>query len=519
MKLSRRRPASPDLPELETVTDYRIIALGGGLLLAFLAIPLVASLFTGPRPEPSATVAAVKPPRQAPAEPATPVPPVTPIRPQLSFPSPEPYPVRKAPPAPPVVAAPAPAVAARPTEDVAPPAVADTPPRTQKVSLATPPGFKRRTDKHNLEEQELRVRLQTDVPEVKLDSVAGTSKKLLATSDRDHPVLDLFAKRPDLAGLPARQVGECQASAAGVINMKMLGQDLLAWRRTRPAPAGPGVSGPESAAEVLYVSKILGGRFLWVHEDCVSTLEQVLQAEEAPLRLLMVKQLAKISGPLATAALARRAVFDLSRRVREEAVEALRTRPANQWRPTILVALRYPWAPAADHAAEALVNLGDRASAGDLAKLCDLPDPCAPAFDAATKKWLVPELVRVNHLGNCLLCHAPSSADRKDPLRAPVPEPGQRLPLIYYEGVRGPAARFDVTYLRQDFAVPQRVENAKPWPEFQRFDYLVRKRELPAAEGAARAAAARGRDYPQREAVLFALRELDGMNAAEGNIN
>jgi hypothetical protein len=514
--MSRRRPASPELPELETVTDYRMIALGGGLLLAFLAIPFAAALFTGPRAEPSAPVAAVKTPRRAPAEPAAPVPHVAPIRPQLSFPSPEPYPVRKAPAAPPIVAAPAPAVASRRAEDAAPPEDVDTPPQRERVSLAAPPGFKRHN--HSLAEHELRMLLRVDVPEVKLDSVAGTSKKLLAKSDRDHPVLDLLAKREDLAGLPARQVAECQASAVAVTNMKILGRDLMFWRRARLAEVRPAVSESESAAEPLQVSKILAGRSLWGQEDCVSTLEQVLQAEEAPLRLLMVKQLAKIPGPLAAAALARRAVFDLSPGVREQAVQALQHRPANQWRPTILAALRYPWAPAADHAAEALVNLGDKAAAGDLAKLRDLPDPAVPAYDADKKKWLVPEVVRVNHLGNCLLCHAPST-DRQDPLRAPVPEQGERLPPIYYQSARGPAVRFDVTYLRQDFAVQQGVENAKPWPDVQRFDYLVRKREVPADEGAARAAAAKGRDYPQREAVLFALRELTGTDGRGGNID
>jgi hypothetical protein len=508
--MSKPRPpsASPELPELETVTDYRIIALGGGLLLAFLAIPLVATLFTGPGPEPSATVAAVKPPRQAPAEPATPVPPVAPIRPQLSFPSPEPYPVRKAPPAP------APAVASRPTEDAAPPVAVDTPPRPQKVSPAAPPGFKRRS--HSLAEHELRTVLRGDVPELKLDFVAGTSKELLAKADKGHPVLDLLAKREDLAGLPARRASECQASPEAVGAAEDFSQDLLPWRRYREFAArrDGDRADPTSGMPLLPIAFDANSR--WTRADCVPTLEQVLQAEAAPLRELLVKQLAKIAGPVASAALARRAVFDLSPGVREQAVQALQHRPAVEWQPTLLAALRYPWAPPADYAAEALVNLGDKAAVADLAKMRDLPDPRVPAFDADKKKWLVPELVRVNHLGNCLLCHPPS-ADANDALRAPVPEPGKRLPLTYNHSEQGPAVRVDVTYLRQDFAVQQRVEKAKPWPELQRFDYLVRKREVPADEGAARAATAWGRDYPQREAVLFALRELTGTDSREGN--
>jgi hypothetical protein len=506
MKEPRPRSASPGLPELETVTDYRMIALGGGLLLAFLAIPLAATLFTGSRTEPPA-VAAVKSPRPAPAESADPAPQAAPIRPQLSFPPAEPYQVRKSPaPRPPAIA-PVPADATPASRTAA----ASTP---KKDSPPAPPSFKRRTDKHNPYEYELLAMLRTDVKEVGLDTEAGTSKGLLAKSGSEHPVLDLLAKRSDLAGLPARQAAECRATPEGVKTLKDLSEDLRFWRQSRSLNTRDDENQTVRVDWTKFVSMTVEISARWKQADCVSILEQVLQGEETTLRSLLVKQLAKIPGPAAGAALARRAVFDVSASVREEAVDALKRRPPAEPRPVLLAALRYPWAPAADHAAEALVNLGDKAAAGDLVKLRDLPDPCVPALDADKKKWLVPELVRVNHLGNCLLCHAPST-DRKDTLRAPVPEAGQPLPLIYYEGVRGPAARFDVTYLRQDFSVPHQVENAAPWPDVQRFDYLVRKREVPADEGAARAAAAKGRDYPQREAVLFTLRELTGAKSGD----
>jgi hypothetical protein len=35
--------------------------------------------------------------------------------------------------------------------------------------------------------------------------------------------------------------------------------------------------------------------------------------------------------------------------------------------------------------------------------------------------------VRINHLGNCLLCHSPSTS-RADLVRGAVPTPGQPLP-------------------------------------------------------------------------------------------
>jgi hypothetical protein len=149
-------------------------------------------------------------------------------------------------------------------------------------------------------------------------------------------------------------------------------------------------------------------------------------------------------------------------------------------------------------------------SIGILVELAELPDPTAPTYDAAKKKWLKPELVRVNHLGNCLLCHA-ASKSLKDALRSPIPVPGRELPVVYYQGSKSPSVRADITYMRQDFSVSQHVEHANPWPEEQRFDYILRQRELPEKEGAALAAAARGKDYPQRLSVLFALIKLREM--------
>jgi hypothetical protein len=83
--------------------------------------------------------------------------------------------------------------------------------------------------------------------------------------------------------------------------------------------------------------------------------------------------------------------------------------------------------------------------------------------------------------------------------------------------------RADVVYLRQDFSVMQPVEKTlstdshsqkeDPWPSFQRHDYLVRTRALTAAEVKAWQERPAADTYPQREAVLFALRGLTGVDA------
>jgi hypothetical protein len=78
--------------------------------------------------------------------------------------------------------------------------------------------------------------------------------------------------------------------------------------------------------------------------------------------------------------------------------------------------------------------------------------------------------------------------------------------------------RADITYLRQDFSVTERVAKPDKWPEWQRFDYLVRTRELTADEVAAhrkKPRKSRFASYPQRYAVRFALRELTGLDAGE----
>jgi hypothetical protein len=311
---------------------------------------------------------------------------------------------------------------------------------------------------------------------------------------------------------------ECQVGKESAENLQVLSRKLRIYLAgsvprdgidTRPDP-------------VALRRKLLEGpdaeRGDWQQPEAVPTLTQLLQAEDRPLRLLLVELLARIKGRAASQALAQRALFDLSDEVREAAVAALRERPRDDCRRLLLDGFRYPWPPVADHAAEALVALRDRDSVPDLVRLLDEPDPALPAFagraDGRLGPAVVSELVRVNHLKNCLLCHAPSLAPN-EPVRGLVPTPGQPVPPAfspqYYESTTGIFVRADVTYLKQDFSVPQPVVRPEPWPASQRFDYLVRTR--PAAVDELTALLARRDGYPQREAVLFALRELTGKDA------
>jgi hypothetical protein len=140
-----------------------------------------------------------------------------------------------------------------------------------------------------------------------------------------------------------------------------------------------------------------------------------------------------------------------------------------------------------------------------------------------TKAPVVRELVRVNHHRNCLLCHAPGNAGAvpSEALTAGVPVPGEPLtpPAQGYRSASPDLmVRVDVTYLRQDFSVLLAVPDTHPWPELQRFDFLVRERPLTGEEAEAyreeltpRGA---GRLSPYHRAALYALRELTGRDAA-----
>jgi hypothetical protein len=258
----------------------------------------------------------------------------------------------------------------------------------------------------------------------------------------------------------------------------------------------------------------------------------------------------------ATVALAQRAIFDLSPSVREAAIRALQKRPAEDYRLVLVRALRYAWAPAADHAAEALAALGDFPAVPMLVTLLSRPDPTEPFPIGDSGQFGVREVARIHHVTNCLLCHPPATTT-SDPvvgvqpggtgILSSVPVSGQTAALAMqvvsgggggsigghnYGASSGSTAtarvsrttqpsvtfiptqlliRGDVTYMRQDFSVLQYADVIGAPRE--RYDYVVRVRPLRVKElETRRAAIAKQTTYPQREAVRFALRELTGQD-------
>jgi hypothetical protein len=516
--MSMPSPSSrgPAKTELETVVHWPLLVGTAGLGLLLLAVPVVLACVAAMKGDPAKDKVAVRatPPAAGPANVA---PVAAPSRPLVDFASPEAPAERPAAEEanPPrkivklvIVQTIDPEVVARPALD----------PVLQFPDVKTPPPMKR-LDVSS--EDALLKSLTKHAKEVDLESVKGTRNKLLAKAKESRsrsdkkspsPILVLRAERADLKGLPMIGEADCQAKAETVKKMQAISETIPRFLGVRTLGSG---SGNYYHAEEL--TSVLRNQDDWLKDDGISTVVQMVQVQEPLLRCALVKRLAAVKSVKASTVLARQALFDLAPEVREDAINALKDRPREDYRQVLLDGLRYPWLPVAAHAAEALVALDDRAAAFGLTALLDKPDPCAPVLDKDNNKWVVSEVVRINHLRNCLLCHAPST-DEEDPLRGIVPTPGKRLPTAYYHSKEGDFVRADITYLRQDFSVMERVAKPDKWPPWQRFDYMVRTRELTPAEQTARAKKPRQSEpasYPQRDMVLFALRELTGLDVGE----
>ncbi len=70
-------------------------------------------------------------------------------------------------------------------------------------------------------------------------------------------------------------------------------------------------------------------------------------------------------------------------------------------------------------------------------------------------------------------------------LTAQIPVPSEAMVAYYRPSNPDILVRLDVTYLRQDFSTKLPVANADPWPEMQRYDFLVRTREVTDTEARA----------------------------------
>lgn len=312
-----------------------------------------------------------------------------------------------------------------------------------------------------------------------------------------QPLKNWLHDRNDLQGLPLAMGDECRLDSLEAKTLQTVSTRFGEFRRKLTQLPDP------SKKEEIFRKWVQEQRWSFEH---IPGLVQVLSAEKEDLRLELVKILANFRYPKATTALARIAVFDLSAQVRWNAVIALRERQPENYRKQLMAGLRYVWPPAADNAAQALVSLDDQAAYEQLVNMVDDSDPRAP-YRTNDGHWATRELVGVNHMRNCLLCYAPAVTSNARVTGA-FPSPYDPPPRVYYEQNEGNLVRADVTYLRQDFSVVHTVEDHGQWPEHQRFDYLVRERQLTDQEAAELSSKFSDKLYPQRAAVLYAIRKL-----------
>jgi hypothetical protein len=362
----------------------------------------------------------------------------------------------------------------------------------------------------------------------------------LNAKERDGFLTALRESRPDLAGLPFAMGDDCRTTG------KHTQQFTAAVATVRAALSGPGL--PQAGGPGF--PQQAGGppfRGFWDQfqtmcdqQDAgaakadrelaavarVAALMQVLGAESPELRPGLVKYLAGATHPAATRALAKLALYATEDDVRSAAIDALKVRREKDYTDLLLAGLKYPLPVVAKRAAEAIARLDRADLLPELVAVLDTPDPRAPTTKRANgqKAAVVREVVRINHQKSCLMCHAPGNhlTVSSDILTAPLPVPGVPLnpPSLGYGQQASPdlMIRVDVTYLRQDFSTMLPVADAHPWPEFQRFDFLVRERELTDDEATAfaekLAPKGKGAVSPYHRAALAALREMTGKDAA-----
>ncbi|HEY1861536.1 MAG TPA: HEAT repeat domain-containing protein [Gemmataceae bacterium] len=478
-----------------------------------------------------------------------------------------------------------------------------TPPAAQQEKPATFPALTGKiVVKHRKSHSEEELRKQLIwAPEVGLTAqdippiIHGYAENLQATllgaaSLCQEPTI-ILQQRPDLKSLPIRRGKESRLDANATLELHGLSKELHVLLDRLAAKQGDSRPTPVVLAEFMKL-QTRGKKPEWLRPEAIPTLVQIMMTDDQPIRLLLVQLLAAIDGKQASIALAQRAVFDLSQEVRETALEALVQRPPVEFRHVLVEGLRYPWAPASDHAAEALVALGDRDAAPLLVRLLREPDPATPV--QKHDHYYQREIVRLKHVDNCLTCHPPA-LDGSDPVQGAVPgfnflkvkvsqqatnstgtasdsggsgsggggttsgggsssgggygggggssggssgtkgttsavqvavpgQPGKmRTVLVSKPGTKTTVdkkeipltVRADITYLRQDFSILQPVVKSDiNRPELFRFDYMIRLRPMTERQTKEwKSHLTLSPNYGQREAVLFALRELTNQDA------
>ena len=341
-----------------------------------------------------------------------------------------------------------------------------------------------------------------------------------------QPLKDLLAKRTDLQNLPLVMGKECQSDAAETNDLKQVAFSLgrtigqfngsLGSRDLAQNDAFRNLSIKQMVSYCMedHIRDRMGDPEGDPSSQKMKTIDQILQIDHPRLRLNFIDALRKSDSKTAVELIVKKAKFDLVPKVRIAATDALADVEPKEYRADLLEGLKYPWHVVAEHSAEALVRLDDQEAIPELIEMLDLPHPHFPI--EIDGQLVQRELVCINHMRNCLLCHAPS-VSTEDSTRGLIPHSTRPLPIHYYDQEVGLGAdpvpyavRADITYLEQDFSVVQPVSDPGPWPRDQRFDYVVQNRKVSQAEASSAAQRLSQSPNRNRNAIIYALRELTG---------
>jgi hypothetical protein len=217
----------------------------------------------------------------------------------------------------------------------------DEPKKEPSTPLVSERKFKRI---RNRSAEELRKELLL-APEVSLDANPQHRQMLLTSASQlrtrgmpfPGPAL-LFSSRPDLVGLPIRMGADCHLSKEAAENLQALSRALRVHLET--AAGGPRAVDPRPDPDKLRDLLVNDPKKEWLKPAAIPALMQLLQAERAPIRKLLVELLDQIEGNEATQALCLRALTDLEPEIREAACVCLKKRPKEQFRQTLVQCLR-----------------------------------------------------------------------------------------------------------------------------------------------------------------------------------
>jgi len=240
--------------------------------------------------------------------------------------------------------------------------------------------------------------------------------------DPDGFVKRLIRERPDLQGMPFQMGHACRMNGAvssAFGNAVNLTRDVMRAEDTA-------IVGPVEPASRFFEE--YGGQDTGAG---VAALTQIFGPEKQKRREGLAKQLASIDHPASTRALARAAVFDFDKDVREAAVQGLKHRTKQEYTDVLVAALSHPWPVAAQNAASAIRRLHRDDLVPQMVAFLAAPDPRDPFEKEVDGKpaTVVREMVKVNHHRNCLLCHSPAPANSMPSgFVGVVPTPGMSFP-------------------------------------------------------------------------------------------